>query len=232
MGSCQQLAPTPHITLQEPRLTSQIRIINLRIPQPSIIQNLQLRPIRLRNIRKVLLITTIHLLRVRLALLIPQMVPIGRRERHLDITMALLGRNALEVLELPNVRALARVADLADADHGLAGDLLFLDEGRDVRDVQAEDGELGVVDLFHAVQGGEERALRACCQLSSLTSFRPCQGLGVSHPEHVPTVLAIADGAEAAVRLDLHNLADGLVLELHEAFLAVLLLLNGMALVQ
>lgn len=189
--------------------TSKIRIIHLRIPQPGIIQNPQLLLVRLGNIREILLIARIHALRIRLPLLISKMIPIRRCERHLNIPMPLFGHNTLEELELPDVRALPGMADLALADHRLPRDLLLLEEGRDVRDVVPEDTGVGPADLGHAVQGREEGA-----------------------PEHVPAVLAIAEGAEAAVLLDLDDLADGLVLDLGEVVGGGLLLLHGVAFVE
>jgi len=48
----------------------------------------------------------------------------------------------------------------------------------------------------------------------------------------VPTVLAITDSAEAAVRLDLDDFADTLILELWQVIALLLLLLDSMAFVE
>lgn len=49
---------------------------------------------------------------------------------------------------------------------------------------------------------------------------------------HMPAILAVTDAAESAVCLHLNGLVDTLVLQLFEALICVLLLLNGMAFVQ
>jgi len=51
-------------------------------------------------------------------------------------------------------------------------------------------------------------------------------------PEHVPTVLAIADGVEAAVDLDLDDLVDTLVFQAWQIVALLLVLLDGVAFVQ
>jgi len=57
-------------------------------------------------------------------------------------------------------------------------------------------------------------------------------GWGGVGPEHVADVFAIADAAETAVGLDLDDLADTVFFELAEAVGSVLLLMDGLALLQ
>lgn len=66
-------------------LTREVWIVKLYIPQAVIIQDLQLVLIRRGDVGEVLIITRIHILRIRFALFIPQMIPIRRRERQLQI---------------------------------------------------------------------------------------------------------------------------------------------------
>lgn len=57
------------------------------------------------------------------------MVPIGRGEGELQLAVLVRRRDALEVLELLDVRALAAVADFASADDGFARDFFRFEEG-------------------------------------------------------------------------------------------------------
>lgn len=123
--------------------------------------------------------------------------------------MALLRHNLLEVLELPDVRALLRMADLPIANHTLPRYFLVFEEGGDVGYVFAEHLGIRVEDLLHSVQGWEEGA-----------------------PEHVAAVFAIADAVDTAVVLHLHDLVDAVVFELGEVGAGFFVLLDGMTFVQ
>ena len=189
--------------------TCKVRVVYLRISQPSVVQDLQLCLVRLGNIPEVLLVVLVHLFRIGQTLLVPQMVPIGRSKSNLDIAMPLFRRDGLHVLKLSNVRALSSVADLAITDNTLTRDLLVLQECSDVRDVLAEDLWVRAEDLFHAIERGEEGA-----------------------PEHMPAVFTITDCSKAALGLHLDDFVDAFVLELREVRAGLLLLLNSMSLVE
>lgn len=51
-------------------------------------------------------------------------------------------------------------------------------------------------------------------------------------PKHVTSVLAVCHGSEATVLLDLDNILDALILYRLKSFGTLLLLLDGMALIQ
>ncbi len=57
-------------------------------------------------------------------------------------------------------------------------------------------------------------------------------GLGGREPEHVADIFAVADAAETAVGLDLDDLADTVLFELAQAVGSVLLLVDGLTLLQ
>lgn len=58
-------------------LTSKVGVVNGDIATAGIIQNLELGPIRSRNICKILGIVGVNLLGVRLALLVSEVIPLG-----------------------------------------------------------------------------------------------------------------------------------------------------------
>lgn len=134
------------------KLTREIRVVNLSVPQPGIVQNLQLLSIRLGDVRVILVVIFVHLLRVRQALLVAEMVPIRRRECKLDVPPLALRDKRLHIFKLVDVAALARMADLAIADDRLAGNMFLLEERGDVWRVRAENVGVRPVHLLHAVQ--------------------------------------------------------------------------------
>lgn len=104
------------------------------------------------------LVIRIHLLGIRLALTIPEMIPIRRRQSQLDLTVTFLGRDALQVFVLADVRAFPGMTDLANADDGFARDFFFLEESCNVGNIVSENGGIWAVDLFHAIKGRPEGA--------------------------------------------------------------------------
>lgn len=83
------------------------------------------------------------------------MVPVGRGKCDFQV-LDLLGRyQAGEILELVDVGA-ANMSDLARAEHGLAGLVALLEEGRNVGGVGAENAHVEVGDFLESVQTREE----------------------------------------------------------------------------
>lgn len=115
--------------------TSHIRVIKLHIPTPSLIQYLQFLTIRLRNIRKILLIIGIHILWIRIACLVAEMVPVRSSKSELRSFLLLIVAGRMQVLELVDVGG-ALVLDFAHADYGFGGEFFgfFVEEGCDVWD--------------------------------------------------------------------------------------------------
>ena len=178
--------------------TSQTRVIELDIPQPSLIKHLKLLLVNLGHIRKVLLIIRIHALRIRLALLITHVEPRRGNHGQLDVLPLLLGRELLHELQLMQVR-LARLAVMlqlgagndAVARHHLA---VLLDQADHVRVVQAEHARLGLLEGDGALE------------------LVPHQT-----PEAGAIELAAVDGLEAEFLLQLDDVADGFLLDGREA---------------
>lgn len=138
-------------------LTNQVWVINLYVAETSIIQNLQLSTVCLRDISKVLGVGSVDLLGVSPARLVAQMVPVRRRERELGLGDLFSREDALQVLPLRQVGA-ADVLDLTGADDRLAGLVAALSEGGYVGYVHAEDVDVDVGHLLEAVESGEEGA--------------------------------------------------------------------------
>ena len=168
--------------------TSEIWIIDLSISQSCIIEDLKLCLVCLGNIVEIFLIIGIYLLWVSLASLVSQMIPIGCGESELDVTPLLLRNNTLQILELLDIAALPSMFDLSGTNYSLSGYMVFFEESSNVRNIRTEDIGIGSLDFGEAFQRREESA-----------------------PEHVATILSIADGVEAAILLDFDNVFDGLV---------------------
>lgn len=174
--------------------TSQTRIIKLDIPQPSLIQHLELLLIHLCHICKVLLIVLVHALRIRLALLIPHMEP-GRCDHgQLDILPLFLGNKLLNELQLMQVRLALlpvmfefRTSNDAVTGHHLA---VLLDQTDDVRVVQPEHGRLGFLQGDGAVELVPHET-----------------------PEAGAVEFARVDGFEAEFLLELDDVADGFLFD-------------------
>jgi hypothetical protein len=86
------------------------------------------------------------------------MVPIGRRQRHLDLSPSFLWYEGLEILILWDIRGFACVFNLAGAyNTGLyLGIWVILHENGDVRHIWPEPIHWWRSDLFHAVEGWKE----------------------------------------------------------------------------
>lgn len=137
--------------------TGEVRVIELHIAKTRIVEFLQLRLIRRRDILKVLLVGRIHVLGVRQPFPVAQMVPVGRSKSKLDVLHLVRGHDALDKAELADVGA-ADVADLARADDRLGRFGFFFHKRRGVRQVRAKHFRAGVLDLGHAFEIRPERA--------------------------------------------------------------------------
>lgn len=179
------IAPHPRTAL-----TRHAGVIKLNIPQPSLIQLLQLRLINLGHIPKILRITPIRLRSIRPPLLIPLMEPRRRNHRELDRPPLLLRHSLLHEPQLMQVRhRLGRVVrELGPRDdrisrHDLA---ILLDQADHVRVVQPEHAGLCVGELGGALELVPHEA-----------------------PEARAVELAAGDGLEAQVALELDDVGDG-----------------------
>ena len=65
--------------------------------------------------------------------------------------MLVFWRDLFQVLQLVDIRAVASVADLPNANNGLSRYFLFFKKRSDVRHIFSEDLLFGSVDLFHPV---------------------------------------------------------------------------------
>lgn len=129
----------------------------MHVAEAGFVEHVQLGSVRFRNVCKVLLVAGVDVLGVCFARGIAQVVPFRSGQGHFYFAPLLLPSDAFHVLVLWNVRRLASVRDLADADDRLAGLLVGLGEGGNVGHVEAEDVEGRVEDLLHPVQFGEKR---------------------------------------------------------------------------
>lgn len=122
-----------------------------------VIQDLQLILTSLGNVGKVLHVRAVNVRGVGLALLVPQVVPVGSSKGDLDVLDLLGGHKAGEILELVDIGA-TNVLDLASADHALTRLVAGFKESGDVGCVGPEDVGVDVADLFESLKTGEERA--------------------------------------------------------------------------
>lgn len=99
--------------------TGQVRIVDGDVAQAGVVEDLQLGLVGLGNIGKVLGVVGVHLLGIRMARLVAQVVPVRSRESQLGLLYAVCRQQALEVVPLGHVGA-AHVLDLSGAYDGLA----------------------------------------------------------------------------------------------------------------
>lgn len=175
--------------------TSKVGVVDLNVPDPSSVQNLQLLLVSLCDVGKVLLVTGIDIARESPSGTVAEVVPRGGNEGELDVLPLALGHVLLHDLDLVGVTAVTRVANLAHTDSDGVGDVLGLQERLDVGSVGTEHR------LVVALHGAHLDVLHAVELLEEGT------------PEHVARVLAAADSVETALLLELDNVCHGLVLE-------------------
>lgn len=156
------------------------------------------------------------------------MVPVRGSHCQLDLAVAFLGRDALQVFVCSDIRALPGVADLSNANDGLSGDLLFLEESRNIRDVVSEDGWIWTVNLLHPIQRWPEVSPEPRAAMSAIGFDRS----GSCRCIHMPPILAIGNCSKTAIRLHLDSIIDALIRQSIKALPIILLLLDRMALIQ
>lgn len=137
--------------------TSKVGVIILNVPAARIIQDLQFSLAGLGNVGKVLLVGAVHLLGIGLALLVPQVVPVGSSQSDLQVLNLLRRDEASKVLELVDIGA-ANMLDLTGTDHALTGLVTLLDERSHIGGIKTEIVDVDVLDLFESFQTGEEGA--------------------------------------------------------------------------
>jgi len=143
------------------RRTSHIRIIDLHIAKPVVVQNLQFGLISLCNICKVFRITLIDILGIGPAFLVAHVVPFGRRQSILALVNPLLRYNAPQVVPLIHVRA-PDMLNLPCAYDALSWLVSGLGEGSYVWHVHAKDVNVRVLDLLESFHSWEEGAPEHC----------------------------------------------------------------------
>ena len=96
-------------------LTREIRIVNRHISNASIVQDLQLGSVGHCNVGKVFGVICVHVLRVRMASLVSQVVPLGSGKRQFGACNLVWRQDALEIIPFAQISA-AFVLDFASAD--------------------------------------------------------------------------------------------------------------------
>lgn len=167
--------------------TGQARVIKLHVPQPSLVQRVQLRLVDLGHVLEVLGVARVHALLPRLVLLVAHVEPGRRDDGELDVPPPLPRRRRLHQAQLVQVAGAGaalgprqpRARHDAVPRHHLA---VRLDERHHVRVVEPEQRRLGLLQ--------RERALEL-----------------VPHeaPEARAVELARRHGAQPRVRLQLHH---------------------------
>lgn len=138
-------------------LTSKIGVIILHVAAASLIQDLQLGLVGFGDVSKVLLVGTVHIMRVCLALKIAHVVPVRSGKSDLQVLDLVLGNLAGQIPELIDVGT-TDMLDLPRAEDRLARLVASLEEGRNVGSICAEYIRVKVGHFIEAVQAGEERA--------------------------------------------------------------------------
>lgn len=109
------------------------------------------------NVGKILLVRSIHILGISLALLIPQVIPVGSRQSELQILDFLWRNQARQVLELVDVRT-SNMLDLAGTEHSLAGLMTRFKESGNVGSTSTEDVWSKVRNFVKAIKTWEKGA--------------------------------------------------------------------------
>ena len=127
----------------------------MNIPAACIIQNLQYILTGLGDVGKVLVVGAVHILRIGLAFLVPQVIPVGGSKSDLDVLDLLGGHEAGNILELVDIGA-TDVLNFACADNALTGLVALLDECSYIRGIETEHIRVDVLNLFESFQAREK----------------------------------------------------------------------------
>ena len=147
------------------RRTSKIRVINLNVTEAIVVENLELGLIGFGNVCEVLLVGGIDVFWICSSFLVAHVIPFRCSQGQLAFVDPLLRHNALEVIPLIDVST-TNMFDLTGADDAFARLMAGLGECGYIRHVEAEDVEVGILDLLEAFHPGEEGTPEHLVELS------------------------------------------------------------------